>query len=62
MQESNILTNRTTALGVYTILVTQDLVGSSLIDQLYKPWRDTHTDGMLDVSVLPKKKLKVFFY
>jgi hypothetical protein len=37
MQESNILTNRTTALGVYTILVTQDLVGSSLIDQLNKP-------------------------
>jgi len=41
----SILTNQTTALGMYLAVIPKDLVDSSLFGQLkYAPWRDSTLD------------------
>jgi hypothetical protein len=54
IKQLNILTNRTLSIGMYSVLIPKDLVGSSLIGRLKT---DRISKGMLlDVRVSPKKE------
>ena len=56
-RQLNILTNGIRALGVYSVLISKDLIGSSLIWSIENMNPDvTLYRSLLDGSILPKNK------